>query len=285
MKDRIFLKVMVAVDVLLLSCVVLAVVYFSKRSSNIQPEVLGTQDVVEERLEEFTVPICNQGKCMWLSSESVVLEGIVDRNAVYQRVLTQVIPYFEQNYGGKTAVQNRAGSFVYWKEDYIPNLSNIFDDVYRAFVSKEDDYVEVSIEDLPGTDGRYAPRYIEVDNSKQKLYVWVNGVVQKEILLSGPKVGYEVYGVFPIVDKGEAPIAPTGDYMPYWMAFYYSPKQEAWYGLHGLIWWYDDDGNKEYEPESNIGVRRSGGCIRMLVEDAKYIYDIFEKGDLVLIHE
>ncbi len=94
-----------------------------------------------------------------------------------------------------------------------------------------------------------------------------------------------MYGVFPIVDKGEAPIAPTGDYMPYWMAFYYSPKQEAWYGLHGLIWWYDDDGNKEYEPESNIGVRRSGGCIRMLVEDAKYIYDIFEKGDLVLIHE
>ena len=73
--------------------------------------------------------------------------------------------------------------------------------------------------------------------------------------------------------------------MPYWMAFYYSPKQNTYWGLHALIWWYDENGRKVYEPTSNIGVRRSGGCIRMLVEDAKFLYEIYEKGDPILIHE
>ena len=73
--------------------------------------------------------------------------------------------------------------------------------------------------------------------------------------------------------------------MPYWMGFYNSRWQNSWYGLHALIWWYDGEGNKVYESVGNIGLRKSAGCIRMLLEDAKYLYYIFERGDLVLIHE
>ena len=97
--------------------------------------------------------------------------------------------------------------------------------------------------------------------------------------------GFEVYGVFPIIDKGIQPMAPSGHYMPYWMAFYYSPWQNSWYGLHGLVWWYDDSGSKVFENTDYIGVRRSKGCIRMLKDDAKYLYDRYEKGDHILIHE
>ena len=117
------------------------------------------------------------------------------------------------------------------------------------------------------------------------LFVWMNGEVVKTILLSGPKYGFQVYGVFPIVDKGIEPEAPGGKYMPYWMAFYYAKGQDSWYGLHSLIWWYGEDGNKVYETINNIGRRESAGCIRMLLDDAKYLYENFKIGDYILIHE
>lgn len=248
-----------------------------------QQDVLGAEYIPEDR--EFTISVCHIENCVYLSSLDVTKDGEVDKGLVYQLVLEKVFPYFEDTYGGKGFASNRGGSFVYWKEDIRPDLSNVFDEVYKSFKSGLDTNVEISLLDMPSTDGKYATKYIEIDNSRQKLFVWNNGVVEKEILLSGPKEGYEVYGVFPIVDKGLNPKAPTGDYMPYWMAFYYSPSQDSWYGLHGLIWWYDSNGRAVYEPESNIGIRKSGGCIRMVEEDAKYLYEAFQKGDLILLHE
>ncbi len=251
-------------------------------------QVAGAQSIsFEEDMKEetFSVSVCDSTSCVWISSDGLIKEGVVDENAVYQIVLDTVIPHFEKKYGGKTFTRNRSGSFIYWKEDVIPDLSNIFEDVYLAFKSRINTSVEVLSKDLPGTDGKYAQKYIEIDNSKQKLYVWIDGMVVKEIHLSAAQPGYQVYGVFPVIDKGVAPIAPGGRYMPYWMAFYYSPKQDSWYGLHALIWWYDENGKKIYEPSTNIGVRRSKGCIRMLLGDAKYLYEIFEKGDHILIHE
>ncbi len=234
---------------------------------------------------EYTVSVCHLEDCIYIPSDSVKKDDEIDKAMVYQEVLDKVISHFEKGYGGKGLASSDKGSFVYWKEDLIPDLSNIYDEVYRSFLSGLDTNVEIELKDLPSTNGLYATQYIEIDNSKQKLYVWNDGEIKKEILLSGPKDGYEVYGVFPIVDKGLNPKAPTGDYMPYWMAFYYSGSQSSWYGLHGLIWWYDSNGKVIYESESNIGVRKSGGCIRMVEQDAKYLYENFEKGSYILIHE
>jgi hypothetical protein len=262
--------------------------YISSNVSNVSAmEVEQTEEVKEENVEEkaFSVSVCDFSSCVWISSDGLVNNGVVDQNAVYQKVLDSVIPYFENKYGGKTFVKNRGGEFIYWRYDNIPDFSNIYDKVYEAFKSGTDSRVEIEIKDLPATDGRYADKYIEVDDSKLKLYAWVDGKVVKEIDLSPAKKGYQVYGVFPIIDKGVAPIAPGGKYMPYWMAFYYSPKQDSYYGLHGLIWWYDGNGKKVYETEEHIGVRRSKGCIRMTVENAKFLYNIYQKGDPVLIHE
>ncbi len=291
MKERKMLVLVIVVNILLVVLISIFFVYQnrvkSKKSVSAQSDqVLGEEQIKEEE-ERISVSICDATvkNCIWLTDEGLTKEGIVDENAVYQEVLDSVIPFIETKYGGKTFAKNRGGDFIYWKEDVIPDFSNIFKDVLIAFESGKDTQILIQTKDLPGTDGRYSNRYIEIDNSKQKLYVWIDGKVQKEILLSGPKVGYEVYGVFPIIDKGVSPIAPTGRYMPYWMAFYYSPKQDSWYGLHALVWWYDENGKKVYEPTTNIGVRRSGGCIRMLYEDSKYLYEIFEKGDHILIHE
>lgn len=278
-------KLLVFVDVQL--AILLGLILFYGLNNGARPsqnEILGVQDDMGVATE-YTVSVCHIEDCVHIPSESIMKDGQIDQGLVYQEVLDKVVSHFEKGYGGKGLAASNKGSFVYWKEDTRPDLSTVYDEVYRSFKSGLDTNVEVELKDLPGTDGRYTTKYIEIDNSRQKLYVWRNGAVEKEILLSGPKDGYEVYGVFPVVDKGINPKAPTGDYMPYWMAFYYSGSQDSWYGLHGLIWWYDSNGNAVYEPETNIGVRRSGGCIRMVEEDAKYLYDNFDKGELILIHE
>lgn len=278
-------KLMLFVDIQLV--VLLGLIFFfgiKNSQTNLQEEVLGIQDDMGTATE-YTVSVCHLEDCIYIPSDSVKKDDEIDKAMVYQEVLDKVISHFEKGYGGKGLASSDKGSFVYWKEDLIPDLSNIYDEVYRSFLSGLDTNVEIELKDLPSTNGLYATQYIEIDNSKQKLYVWNDGEIKKEILLSGPKDGYEVYGVFPIVDKGLNPKAPTGDYMPYWMAFYYSGSQSSWYGLHGLIWWYDSNGKVIYESESNIGVRKSGGCIRMVEQDAKYLYENFEKGSYILIHE
>ena len=293
MKERKILIMVILINILLVALISVFFVYQNRLkskesvSASQSNQVLGEEYIEEEEEKRISVSICDAvvKNCIWLTDEGLSEEGVVDENAVYQEVLDSVIPFVEKLYGGKSMQRSSKSSFIYWKEDSIPDLSNIFTDVYNAFKTGENTQILIYTKDLPGTDGRYSNKYIEIDNSKQKLYVWIDGKVVKEILLSGPKVGYEVYGVFPIIDKGVSPIAPTGRYMPYWMAFYYSKRQDSWYGLHALIWWYDEKGKKVYEPTSNIGVRRSGGCIRMLYDDSKYLYEIFNKGDHILIHE
>lgn len=217
---------------------------------------------------------------------SMVIDNSLNKEMFDEYISKKIIPYFEAIFGDKELVKNSKGEFYTRKNDNVPNYSNLYDKINNAYLSGNKD-IRVSIDggDGPGTDGRYAKKYMEVDNSQQKLYVWNNEQVEKVIGLSGPVYGFQVYGVFPIVDKGREPIAPGGKYMPYWMAFHYSRKQNSWYGLHALIWMYREDGGKWFEPESNIYTRQSAGCIRMVLADAKYLYENFQKGDLLLIHE
>ena len=251
-------------------------------------EILGTLD----ELYTDEVKICSKDFCHTISSEEIsswLVNGKVDIKKIYLYLADKVYSDFEEQFGGKVTVKNNKGQFLTWKEDYIPDLSDLHLKLKNLFEKRLEgiskDRVEIDIKDLPGTDGKYSGKYIEIDNSKQILYSWIEGNVDRKIQLSGPKYGYQVYGVFPIIDKGLSPIAPGGKYMPYWMAFYYSSLQDSWYGLHALIWWYDDNGDKVYESLNNIGQRKSAGCVRMLLEDSKYLYDNFEKGDPILIHE
>ena len=237
----------------------------------------------------YTINICKDKFCYYIYDEEVqpmVDDGALDKEKFNKYVEEKVKPFFQEKYGQTVVVKNSKGEFTAKLSDEEIVYSNIYDKVNSAFISNFNNiWVDLDYKITAGTDGKYAEKYIEIDNSQQRLYVWKDGKIEKEILLSGPMYGWQVYGVFPIVDKGIEPIAPGGKYMPYWMAFYYSKKQNSWYGLHGLIWTKTEDGGRWIEPETNIGKRESAGCIRMVVSDAKYLYENFEKGDLILIHE
>ena len=241
----------------------------------------------EEDTKIYPIDICCNNICFHIFEDEI--PSLTDDTELSKYLNTNIYPYFEKYCGGKETISNSNGTFEYWVFNNIPDFSNLKENLKKEISSSingiQTNMIEVLLKDLPGTDGTYTDKYMEVDNSKQKLYVWMNGKVVKTILLSGPVYGFQVYGVFPIIDKGISPIAPGGKYMPYWMAFYYSKSQDSWYGLHALIWWYDRLGNKVYETEKNIGTRQSAGCIRMLLDDSKYLYENFSIGDVVLIHE
>ena len=237
----------------------------------------------------YSLSICLKDLCRNLFNDdfrSLIIGEELDKYNFEKYIENNVQPYFESKYGQKVVVKNSKGEFLARVEDEVINYDSLFDKVNSAYLAGINNIkIELDYKITAGTDGKYADKYIEIDNSQQRLYVWEEGDIIKEIALSGPVYGYQVYGVFPIVDKGREPIAPGGKYMPYWMAFYYSKKQDSWYGLHALIWGYNEDGTKWYEPARNIGTRQSAGCIRMMFDDAKWLYENFEKGDLILIHE
>jgi lipoprotein-anchoring transpeptidase ErfK/SrfK len=116
------------------------------------------------------------------------------------------------------------------------------------------------------------------------IYVWEDGKLKYEWGVSGVRDEYAVFGIFEVGEKATRAWSDIAQkWMPYWMSYYYDPIQETWFGLHGLVWWEDADG-VHYEPESNIGIKRSGGCIRVTVENAKTLYEWAEPGTRILIH-
>lgn len=220
----------------------------------ITPDVLAEKDIIEDELRVYpSLDICYEDDCYYISPEIVQTfynTEEVDQTKLYMYLLEYIVPYFEEISGGKQWFESKNGGFYAWKEDFRIDASSIYEDVEELFMDRDEYDLDLSYDlykrDMPGTDGKYADKYIEIDNSKQKLYDWQDGKVVKEIKLSAAKRGYEVYGVYPIIDKGIEPRAPSLRYMPYWMAFYYSPWQKSWYGLHGLVWWYDENRNKVF---------------------------------------
>jgi lipoprotein-anchoring transpeptidase ErfK/SrfK len=280
-------RLLLVTDILLFILIVLFSIFGYKKtlqkeveaSSNPSSNVLGVSDQKEEKgIKDISV--CITYDCLPIKY-SAEYEDVSKLNMY---VTENVVPFLEDLAGGKTYTINRNGKFEHWKNDSVPDTRGLTEKIDVAFRNGLE-IVSVELLNSPSTNGQYSARYIEIDNSRQRLYAWYDGVVLKAIDLSAARNDYVVYGVFNIVDKGINPQAPSGRYMPYWMAFYYSKPQESWYGLHGLVWWYDENGRAIYEPEGNIGIRRSNGCIRMVKDDAKYLYDIYERGDPVLIHE
>jgi lipoprotein-anchoring transpeptidase ErfK/SrfK len=148
-----------------------------------------------------------------------------------------------------------------------------------------DDTIFVENVEIPGTDGSYAEKYIEIDDSQQHLYAWEGGELAADYEVSGFFDEYAVYGVFSIKNKSLNAWSPIAEkWMPFWMAYYFDPKQQAWFGIHELVYWTDKDGVYHEESSDSIGNKKSGGCIRLDRGKAEVLYDWVDVGIPVLIH-
>ncbi|MEA3357597.1 MAG: L,D-transpeptidase [Patescibacteria group bacterium] len=205
---------------------------------------------------------------------------------------------------------NSGGTFEYRQDDFGPDMNKLVADIagliemriagYKRLYcgdselgimdavgepKEQENQIVISNVEYLGTNGSFAQKYIEIDHSQQHLYVWEDGEVTYDYDVSGFYDEYAVFGVFSVIDKSLNAWSPVAEkWMPFWMAFYYAPDQEAWFGIHELVYWHDDDGTYHEESSESIGLQKSGGCVRLDRGEAEELYNMIEVDTPVLLH-
>ncbi|MBP9690786.1 L,D-transpeptidase [Candidatus Woesebacteria bacterium] len=148
------------------------------------------------------------------------------------------------------------------------------------------DDIIVDLKTLPNTDGSYAEKYIEVDISQQKMYLFQGGSRIATHSISSGLYYPTPKGEFKILNKAKNAYSDIYHvYMPYWMAFYYGPDVQAYFGIHELPYWVSSDGSKHQRPREFIGQPKTGGCVALDVGVAREVYEFSEVGMTVVIFE
>jgi lipoprotein-anchoring transpeptidase ErfK/SrfK len=138
----------------------------------------------------------------------------------------------------------------------------------------------------PNTDGKQADKYIEIDLSQQRMYLFRDGEIYTSYPISSGRYFPTPTGVFTILNK--APNAYSDIYhvwMPYWMAFFYHSQLKAYFGIHELPYWLTANGQKIQRPREFIGSPNTGGCIALDVDTARQVYAFGDIGMPVYIYD
>lgn len=115
---------------------------------------------------------------------------------------------------------------------------------------------------------------IEIVISEQKMYLWQDGkIISEHIISTGKMATPTKIGNFSVLTKQEVAYGCGTSQcwkMPYWLGVYKVNGSEN--GIHELP--FIKVGNKYYrENPKSLGRRVSHGCIRVAVGEAKIIYD------------
>lgn len=108
-------------------------------------------------------------------------------------------------------------------------------------------------------------KMITIDTTKQRLYAWEGGQMQKEFVVStGMRYTPTVKGSFKV--RRKVPLTNMkGSYPPYEPYFIKNvPNVMYFYGayaIHGTFW------------HNKFGSRASHGCVNLTVADAQWLYD------------
>jgi lipoprotein-anchoring transpeptidase ErfK/SrfK len=143
-----------------------------------------------------------------------------------------------------------------------------------AYVSMVTVPPQVSLEDAK------KPLSIDVSIAAQRVTVFdANRLIVKQFVCSTGSPGNDTpTGTFKIQDRGESFYSQSsqeGGY--YWTQFYGD------FLFHSVP--FDKDRNLEPEEAAKIGTPASHGCVRLFIEDAKWIYDNIPRGTVVTIHK
>jgi len=145
--------------------------------------------------------------------------------------------------------------------------------------------ITVHFYSAPNTDGSNAKKYIEIDLSQQKMYLFSYGTLQKSYAISSGLDFPTPPGSYAIMNKASNAFSKIYNvYMPWWMGFYMHPELGASLGIHELPYWISPDGKRNQRPSDFIGSPHTGGCIALEVGAAKIVYDFADIGTPVLIY-
>jgi len=146
--------------------------------------------------------------------------------------------------------------------------------------------VIVSFSEAPNTEGEVAEKYIEIDLSQQKMYLWESGENVAVHRVSSGLYYATPPGHYQILNKANNAYSYIYHvWMPYWMAFSLDPKVNAYLGIHELPYWVDSGGQEIRRPRDFIGSPHTGGCVSLDVGEAELVYNWAEVGTPVWIFE
>ncbi len=135
------------------------------------------------------------------------------------------------------------------------------------------DTIAAQIGYTPNTKGNLAQKYIEVDISQQTMYLFKDGNLFNTYKISTGLYYPTPVGQFKILNKAVNAFSDIYHvWMPFWMAFYYGPEVDAYFGIHELPYWVAEDGAKIQRPREFIGSPHTGGCVALDVGAAKEVY-------------
>lgn len=141
------------------------------------------------------------------------------------------------------------------------------------------------LDEGPNSDGRLAHKYIEVDLTQQKMYLFSNGMVKKSYSISSGLDYPTPTGKFVIFNKATNAYSSIYHvWMPYWLGFYVDPELHASFGIHELPYWWSG-GVKMRKPRENIGSPHTGGCIALDIGKGKEVYAFADIGTPMYIFD
>jgi len=147
------------------------------------------------------------------------------------------------------------------------------------------DALAISLDTGPNTTGSSADKYIEVDISQQKMYLFQNGKMYKSYHVSTGLDYPTPTGEFTILNKAGLGYSKIYEvWLPWWMGFKYSDELHAYFGIHELPY-KEIDGKQIKRPTDFIGTPNTGGCVALDVGAAREVYQFADIGTKVVIYQ
>lgn len=265
--------------------------------------------------ETFRVKVFmkNTGSMPWFSNESECLGPKMSLGTDRERDRDSY--FYDENLKGWESA-NRIGmdqfrtdngqiaSFTFWakagkkadvyKEYLTPVLKDIqwIDDAQLSFDVMIGDTGETAVDirkklSFAGTSGSVssidlnAPKTLQIDLSEQNLYVYLGDTeVRKFRISSGAAATPTPVGETSIILKQWVRVGakPPHYIMPRFMMF-----RAGGYGFHALPSLGGDGGVFWTEARNHIGIPVSHGCVRILPEDAEWLYEFTDVGTKVVV--
>lgn len=144
--------------------------------------------------------------------------------------------------------------------------------------------LRIGLDDGPNTTGSQADKYIEVDISQQRMYLFTGGVMTKSYRVSTGSEYPTPVGQFTILNKtGLGFTTIYNSWLPYWMGFAYSEELGAYFGIHEVPYTLVDGGKIQRSYTTNAP--NTGGCVALSPGDAVQVYRFADIGTPVYIFE
>lgn len=166
------------------------------------------------------------------------------------------------------------------------NVVNDFQKVIDLrFNGTEVSAVATTLDGGPNTNGSLAEKYIEVDISQAKMYLFKGGKVLKSFNVSTGSDYPTPTGHFAIINKvGLGYSNIYQDWLPWWMGFAYSTELNAYFGIHEQPYRLTADGKIVSAGPAAIGSPSTGGCIALAPGAARDVYVFAGVGTPVYIY-